>query len=160
MTKKREEDMSLRMLAVVVDCAEPRRLASFWAVALAYDVSERNPDEFLVSDPAQVAAPLYFMRVPEPKVGKNRLHLDFVTDGPMSDAVDRLVALGARLVEVRQDPDNLENPDTWSVLEDPEGNVFCVLNSATLSGCPIPTLSGWVWAGKGPTPSDVTTQVQ
>jgi hypothetical protein len=122
------------MLTVVVDCAEPRRQASFWAVALAYDVRERNTDEFLVSDPAHTAAPLYFMRVPEPKVGKNRLHLDLLTDGPMSDEVDRLVALGARLVEVRQDPDNLENPDTWTVLEDPEGNVFCVSSSATLSG--------------------------
>jgi len=44
---------------------------------------------------------MYFMRVPEPKVGKNRLHLDLLTDGPMSDEVDRPVALGARLVEVR-----------------------------------------------------------
>ncbi len=68
--------MSLRMLTVVVDCAEPRRQASFWAAALGYDVRERNTDEFLVSDPAHAAAPLYFMRVPEPKVGKNRLHLD------------------------------------------------------------------------------------
>jgi hypothetical protein len=74
------------------------------------------------------------MKVPEPKVGKNRLHLDLVTDGSMTDEVNRLVELGARLVGVRQDPDTRDNPDTWTVLEDLEGNVFSVSSSATLSG--------------------------
>jgi len=72
--------------------------------------------------------------VPEPGVGKNRWHVDLVTPGAMSDEVDRLVELGARLVEVRQDPDTLDNPDTWSVLEDPEGNVFCVTSEQTRTG--------------------------
>jgi Glyoxalase-like domain len=126
--------MSLKVMAVVVDCEDPRRQAIFWAHALDYDVRERNPDEFLVSDPSGVRVPLYFMRVPEPRVGKNRLHIDLVTEGSMSDEVDRVVELGARLVEVRQDPDTLENPDTWTVLEDPEGNVFCVTSTATVSG--------------------------
>jgi hypothetical protein len=44
------------------------------------------------------------------------------------------VELGARLVEVRQDPDTLDNPDTWSVLEDPEGNVFRVTSEQTRTG--------------------------
>jgi hypothetical protein len=48
--------------------------------------------------------------------------------------VSRLTGLGAGLVEFRQDPDSMENRDTWAVLEDPEGNVFCVSRSATLSG--------------------------
>jgi len=74
------------------------------------------------------------MKVPEPKVRKNRFHLDLVTNGSMSEEVDRLVELGARLIEVRQDPESLENPDTWTVLEDLEGNVFCVTSSTTLSG--------------------------
>jgi hypothetical protein len=55
---------------------------------------------YLVSDPAGKAFPLYFMKVPEPKVGKNRFHLDLVTDGPMSEKVERLVQLGARLVDL------------------------------------------------------------
>jgi hypothetical protein len=84
--------------------------------------------------PPAWARPWYFMKVPEPKVGKNRLHLDLVTDGSMSDEVDRLVRLGARFVELRHDQDSLDNPDTWTVLEDLEGNVFCVTSSATLSG--------------------------
>ena len=57
-----------------------------------------------MSDPAGVAFPMYFMKVPEPAAAKNRWHVDLVTPGDMSDEVDRLVELGARLVEVRQDP--------------------------------------------------------
>jgi hypothetical protein len=124
--------MVAKLLTIVFDCGDPRRLATFWSQALTYDVSERNPDEFLVSDPHGVAMPLYFMKVPEPKVGKNRLHLDLLAES-MDDEVERLVELGARLVERRQDPDTLDHPDTWTVLEDPESNVFCV-SSGTPSG--------------------------
>lgn len=45
--------------------------------------------------------PLYFMRVPESKVVKNRLHLDLATDGPMELEVARLTDLGARVIDVR-----------------------------------------------------------
>ena len=124
----------LNMFAVVIDRTDPRLQANFWAEVLSYDVRERNTDEYLVSDPTGTASPLYFMKVPEPKAGKNRFHLDLLTDGSMSDEVDRLIKLGARFVEVRQDPETLDNPDTWTVLEDLEGNVFCVTSSATLSG--------------------------
>jgi hypothetical protein len=126
--------MPLRLFTVVVDCNDPRRQASFWAEALAYESHERNTDEFLVSDPAGLAFPMYFMKVPEPQVGKNRWHVDLETPGDMSTEVDRLVELGARLIAVRQDPDTLDNPDTWSVLEDPEGNVFCVTSVQTRTG--------------------------
>ena len=118
--------MSSTLLAVIIDCGDPRRQAAFWADALSRDVTERNPDEFLVSDTKGGASPLYFMKVPEPRVGKNRYHLDLVTEGPMADEADRLVKLGARLVEVRQDPHTYDNPDTFTVMEDPEGNVFCL----------------------------------
>ena len=126
--------MSLALLAVIVDCRDPRRQAEWWARALAYQVSQRNPDEFLVSDPAGVGGPLYFMKVPEPKVGKNRLHLDLVTSGSMEAEVARLVETGAQLVEVRQDPASFDNPDTWTVMRDPEGNEFCVTSTSTLTG--------------------------
>ena len=126
--------MSASLLAVVVDCHDPLRQAEFWAQALAFKVNERNPGEFQVSDPAGAGASLYFMKVPEPKVGKNRLHLDLVTPDSMQDEVTRLVEAGAELVEVRQDPPELDNPDTWTVLRDPEGNEFCVTSTATLTG--------------------------
>ena len=124
----------LSLLAVIVDCRDPRRQAEWWAHALAYQVSQRNPDEFLVSDPAGAGGTLYFMKVPEPKVGKNRLHLDVVTSGSMEAEVARLVEAGAELVEVRQDPAAFDNPDTWTVMRDPEGNEFCVTSTSTLTG--------------------------
>lgn len=126
--------MSAELLAVVVDCMEPRQQAGFWSQVLSCEVVERNVDEFLVRDPAAPAVPLYFMKVPEPKTEKNRLHLDLVTNGPLADEVNRLTGLGAHLVEVRQDPTWMQNPDTWAVLEDPEGHVFCVSSSSTITG--------------------------
>jgi predicted enzyme related to lactoylglutathione lyase len=126
--------VSVSVLAVIVDCRDPRRQAEFWSRALAYEVRQRNPDEFLVTDPAGVGGSLYFMKVPEPKVGKNRLHLDLVTTGSMEAEVTRLAEAGAELVEVRQDPASFDNPDTWTVMRDPEGNEFCVTSTSTLTG--------------------------
>ena len=126
--------ISTSLLAVIVDCHDPLRQAEFWAQALAYEVIQRNPDEFRVSNPASGGASLYVMKVPEPKTGKNRLHLDVVTSGPMEAEVARLAEAGAEVVEVRQDPASLDNPDTWTVMRDPEGNEFCVTSTATLTG--------------------------
>ena len=126
--------VSMSLLAVIVDCRDPRRQAEFWAHALAYKVSQRNPDEFLVSDPAGVGGSLNVMKVPEPKVGKNRLHLDLVTSGSMEAEVTRLAEAGAEQVEVRHDPASYDNPDTWTVMRDPEGNEFCVTSTSTLTG--------------------------
>jgi len=126
--------MPATLLAVIVDCHDPLRVAEFWAQALAWKVAQRNPDEYGVRDPAGHDPGLYFMKVPEPKAGKNRLHLDLVTSGPMEAEVARLAEAGAEVVEVRQDPDSLDNPDTWTVMRDPEGHEFCVSSTATLTG--------------------------
>jgi len=126
--------MSASLFAVVVDCRDPLRQAEFWALALAYQVNRRNPDEYQVSDPGGGAVSLYFMKVPEPKASKNRLHLDLVTEGSMEAEAARLAAAGAKVVEVRHDPASLDNPDTWTVMGDPEGNEFCVTSTATLTG--------------------------
>jgi hypothetical protein len=127
--------MAASLLAVVVDCADPRQLAGFWAEALSYVVVERNPDEFQVKDPKGRGGTLYLMKVPEPKVAKNRLHLDLITQGSMEAEVARLTELGARVIEVRHDdPQEFQHPDTWTVLQDPEGNEFCVSSIATVTG--------------------------
>ena len=52
----------------------------------------------------------------------------------MDAEVARLVEAGAQLVEVRQDPGQFDNPDTWTVMRDPEGNEFCVTSTLTLTG--------------------------
>jgi hypothetical protein len=74
------------------------------------------------------------MGVPEPKSVKNRVHLDVTTDGSLDDEVARLVAAGGTLVEMRQDPGTLANPDTWAVMLGPEGNEFCLLNAGSVTG--------------------------
>lgn len=126
--------MSLSVFAIIVDCREPRRQADWWANVLSFQVSERNTDEFQVGESVPGRPSLYFMKVPEPKVVKNRLHLDLLTEGPMEPEVARLVEAGARVVEVREDPDSLQNPDRWTVLVDPEDNEFCVTSTKTLTG--------------------------
>jgi predicted enzyme related to lactoylglutathione lyase len=126
--------MAVSLFAVVVDSHEPERLARFWGAALGWQTSRRNEGEFQTSDSEDGKVSLYFMAVPEPKKGKNRMHLDVITEGSMEDEVRRLVDLGARVVEARQDPASFDNRDTWTVMTDPEGNEFCVTSTATLTG--------------------------
>jgi hypothetical protein len=78
-------------------------------------------------DPDGQGHPVLFINVPEPKVVKNRVHLDLITDQPMSDEVNRLVAAGARAIMVHQHPPGyIDEPYEWTVMQDPEGNEFCV----------------------------------
>jgi len=126
--------MGTSLLAIVVDCRDPLSQANYWVAALGRQLSERNAGEYEVSDPASGSTPLYFMNVPEPKTVKNRLHIDITTDGPLEDEVARLESLGGALVEMRQDPATLANPDTWAVMQDPEGNEFCVLTAGSVTG--------------------------
>ena len=74
------------------------------------------------------------MNVPESKTVKNRMHIDIATDALLEDEVARLVAAGGSLVEIRQDPPTYANPDTLAVMQDPEGDEFCVLNADTVTG--------------------------
>ena len=125
--------MATSLLAIVVDCRDPLSQANWWGAVLGRRVWERNAGEYEVSSPSG-GTPLYFMGVPEPKSVKNRVHLDVTTDGPLDDEVAGLVAAGGTLVEMRQDPGTLANPDTWAVMLDPEGNEFCVLNAGSVTG--------------------------
>ncbi len=126
--------MPTSLLAIVVDCRDSLSQANFWATALGHSVSERNANEYEVSDSSTGGTPLYFMNVPEAKTVKNRLHVDITTDGTIEDEVSRLVTAGGALVEMRQDPATLSNPDTWAVMQDPEGNEFCVLKADSVTG--------------------------
>lgn len=125
--------MPASLLAIVVDCHDSLAQAQFWAEVLGHQVHERNSAEYEVSS-RSAGTPMYFMNVPEGKTTKNRVHIDITTDGPLEDEVARLVAAGASVLELRQDPATLANPDTWAVMLDPEGNEFCVLNAASVTG--------------------------
>lgn len=105
---------------VVVDCAEPYRLAVFWARVLGGVPIERNAGWAYVDPPGKPR--VAFQRVPEPKVGKNRLHLDvFVTD---IDAGTRAVEL---LGAVRVGGLVRDAQGAFQVLRDPEGHEFCLV---------------------------------
>ena len=121
--------MPTRLVHLVVDAADPARLARFWAAALGWEVAPEEPDEVDVwppgfSYPDSSALPLVFVPVPEPKAGKNRVHLDLATKSRRHQAaeVERLLALGATPAGIGQ----REVP--WTVLADLEGNEFCVLD--------------------------------
>jgi catechol 2,3-dioxygenase-like lactoylglutathione lyase family enzyme len=120
--------MTIRVQCVCFDTTDPARLAAFWAEALGWRVTSSDPDEVALEPPAGsredgVVPDLLFLRVPEGKAGKNRLHLDLRPED-QDEEVRRLEHLGARRVSVGQGPDV-----TWVVLADPDGNEFCVLRA-------------------------------
>lgn len=111
---------------VTIDCADAYALASFWAQVLdarLSDDDEPGDEEALVESPG---ASLLFIQVPEPKAAKNRVHLDLQPqDRTRDEEVERLLGLGAVLLDDRRNPDGTG----WATLADPEGNEFCVERS-------------------------------
>ena len=137
---------------IVFDCADPDRLARFWAEALHYKLQDPPEgfatwDEALIAwgvpedrrnsasaivDPDGAGPRIFFQQVSTPKTGKNRVHLDVnVGGGPgtppeehqarIEKEAERLIALGATRQRAGE-----EFGHTWFVLQDPEGNEFCV----------------------------------
>ncbi|MFJ8008203.1 VOC family protein [Streptomyces fagopyri] len=141
---------TIRQVQVTFDCAEPERLARFWCEVLGY-VAPPPPEEFATwddfnrsqspedrdswfacGDPSGVGPRLYFQRVPEGKVVKNRVHLD-VRAGTGLVGEERLATLEAECVRLIQlgaarvrvllaDEDN----ESCIVMQDIEGNEFCL----------------------------------
>ena len=139
------------MLQVTVDSGDPHALADWWAVALEWDVQQPDEqfirrmiseghasqadtttrrDKLVWKDGAAIIHPggtgtaprVYFQRVPEGKVAKNRTHLDIRIEGDeVADVVERLKAAGATFLH-----EGRQGPHKWVTLADPEGNEFCV----------------------------------
>ncbi|HEX3751664.1 MAG TPA: VOC family protein [Streptosporangiaceae bacterium] len=112
--------MGLAIGMVTIDCADPKRLAGFWAAALGVAVQADYGDFVFLQRPADGGPVLGLQRVPEPRAGKNRVHVD-LAGGPQATEVPRLVGLGATVVAEHELP-----ALRWTVLADPEGNQFCV----------------------------------
>ena len=125
--------MTSTVSAVVIDCRDPEVLARFWSEALDYTVhGEAEGYVGLVPAEGRTGPHLDLVLVPEERRGKNRLHLDLrALDGDRAGEVARLEGLGARRVDVGQGEDV-----PWTVLADPEGNEFCVLDGAPQPGTP------------------------
>jgi catechol 2,3-dioxygenase-like lactoylglutathione lyase family enzyme len=113
--------MSAFILNVTFDCADPRRLAAFWAEVTGYQVAAERDDFVSLGAPDNRGVRhLLFFRVPEPKVAKNRVHVDLAAKDPETER-QRLVSLGATVVAHREG-----NGTKWTVMLDPEGNEFCL----------------------------------
>ena len=124
--------MTSRISHTTVDCADAYRLSTWWKQVLDYtdlpgDPNEPGDEECMIQR-RDGGHQLLFIEVPEPKAGKNRLHLDLrPTDRTRDEEVERLLAAGATLVDDQRDR---HGPSTgWVVLADPEGDEFCILRS-------------------------------
>jgi catechol 2,3-dioxygenase-like lactoylglutathione lyase family enzyme len=121
--------MDIRIQCLCIDTGDPARIASFWQSALGWRRTYESGDEVALEPPAGspedgVVPDLLFLRVPEGKVVKNRLHLD-LRPGDQAAEVARLEALGARRVSIGQ------GEVSWVVMADPDGNEFDVLRPLT-----------------------------
>jgi Glyoxalase-like domain len=104
--------------ALAVDCADPPALARWWSRLLGGTVEGDAAGDASLRTPGGLA--IDFVRVPEPKTVKNRLHLDLRTTD-LAGATEQALALGA----VRAD--DVYDGGQWQVMRDPEGNEFCLL---------------------------------
>ena len=129
-------------IQITVDAGGPRALGAFWCKVLGYieqppppgfetweealdsmGIDRSDPDRaFAIVDPDGVGPRMFFLRVPEGKSAKNRLHLDVHTDpDQLQERADALVEIGATLVGEFDEPEG-----HWITLLDPEGNEFCL----------------------------------
>ena len=113
-----------RLRDICFDCTDHHRVARFWAAVLGYTIRPADPrappDDSIALDPPEGRIRIWCNKVPEPKVVKNRVHIDI----NMPDGVEmaRLQRLGARILHEIYDA---EGRLRWTVMADPEGNEFC-----------------------------------
>lgn len=113
-----------RIAVLAIDALQPDVVAEFWSAALGWEVVERDQGNISIAPPDGAWPTIDVLAVPEAKSVKNRLHLDVRADGlSTAEELERLLALGARRVDVGQPADA-----SWVVLADPEGNEFCLLS--------------------------------
>lgn len=116
--------MSSRIAQVAIDAEQPQVIAEFWCAVLGWVVHQVEDGVVWCIGPADGSWPgIDVGPTQDAKSGKNRLHLDLRADGASTqDELARLLALGARKVDIGQGADV-----SWTVLADPEGNEFCLL---------------------------------
>jgi predicted enzyme related to lactoylglutathione lyase len=104
---------------VTIDTTDAERLGGWWAEQTGARITETNNGWYVVLAGGGLPALLSFQKVDDPTPGKNKLHLDLVTDD-LETAVDELVGAGAAVVARR------DEGFAWVTLTDPDGNEFCV----------------------------------
>jgi hypothetical protein len=108
--------MASKVRTITVDCASPKKLADFWTAALNYSLKDIDEEGALIVDPTGEGTQILFLIVPEGKAVKNRIHFDLRPEDTRDAEVARLQTLGATIYATFG----------WTVMQDPEGNEFCV----------------------------------
>lgn len=108
---------------IMVDCNDIETMAGFWSTVLGLTEKTRLPGYVWLSPVSARGPSLAFQQVPEPRQGKNRIHLDISTDDPET-FIAEVEALGGSRFEEHE-----ISGFHWNVLADPEGNLFCVLEA-------------------------------
>ncbi|MDQ4045016.1 MAG: VOC family protein [Chloroflexota bacterium] len=117
--------MAASIAVIVIDCDDSQPVAEFWMAALGYEVAARDGTWIKLRDPKGVGPSLAIDPVPEGKIVKNRVHLDLKPSGTVEAEVARLEHLGAQVARVF--------PGSHVIMQDPEGNEFCVVEPNTLA---------------------------
>jgi hypothetical protein len=107
--------------ALAIDCRDPAALAGWWSRLLGGTVEVEDDGDATLRTPGGLA--IDFLRVPDPKTVKNRLHLDLLSTD-LAAATEQAVALGATRA------DDVYDGGEGQVLRDPEGNEFCLLRGS------------------------------
>lgn len=124
-TGREEKGRAVEIGSVVIDCNDFEGMSSFWREALHYVDREPAEDDWVVlQDRDRRSINVSLQQVPEKRLGKNRLHFDLYTDDPEGE-VKRLLEIGAT-----RHPRTPEPGEDFTVLEDPEGNLFCVVDTS------------------------------
>jgi len=109
---------------VTLDCHDPEQLSRFWSALMEVEVEGRWGEYVILAPQPKRGVRLGLQKVPEPKQGKNRMHIDFMVRD-LDEAKAKVLELGGSLVENHEDADY-----HWWVAADPEGNEFCIVAGA------------------------------
>jgi predicted enzyme related to lactoylglutathione lyase len=112
--------MSVSIGNIVIDTRDIEKATTFWREVTGYSVSSSGDTAVYLEDPENKAVGLSLQQVPEPRRGKNRVHLDLFTDD-LAGETERITGLGGSEVERYN-----EDGSRWTVMSDPDGNQFCV----------------------------------
>ncbi len=112
----------MRIGSIVIDCKEFEKMIAFWSEALHYTHGEIADGDFIIlHDPDKRGPNVSLQKVPERPPGRNWFHFDLYTNDQPGE-IERLLKLGATRHPQEYDPE-----DDFRVLEDPDGNLFCVV---------------------------------
>jgi hypothetical protein len=122
--------MTATLFNIAFDSRDPQRLGRFWSEALGLAVSLSSDDVVrLAAVPGSGAPNVLIMKVDDPTLGKNRVHIDLASDDVVGE-VRRFISLGATLADGSTPDDHpvarTSNNIEWFTLRDPDGNEFCI----------------------------------